>query len=208
MTPTTWLLAFVIGWFALGAAQAMYLGRRVFDGVSWFLIGVVLGPLSSVLAWRCVRRDERLDPKVVRSGRAGHGTIDVLVGFDGSLESRGAIASVQRTFGDRLRRVALVSVLHFDDPPVHEQAKRLELDAAGRAFGDLHPELLIVRGHPATALAQEAQAGRFDLLAIGATGQGHAHVFGSAAKELIQHSPVPVLVVGQRVAAPAPAGTR
>ena len=208
MTPTTWLLIVMAGWFALGAVEAMFLGRRGFDGFSWFLIGVVLGPLSLLLAWSSIRRDERLQPTVIAHGRSGEGGVDVLIGVDGSPESLAAITSVQAAFGPRLRRVALVSVLHFDDPPAHERAKVAELEQIGRSLALLHPDLLVVRGHPATALAEEARIGGYDLVAIGATGHGHAHVFGSAAKELVHRSPVPVLVAGQHVDAPTRSAAR
>ena len=201
MSPTTWLLIAMAAWIGFGTVQALFLGRRGFDGISWFLIGMVLGPLSVLVAWNCIRRDEQLQPTVVRPGRSGPGLIDVLIGFDGSAEAHAAMSSVGQAFGGRLRRVALAAVLHYDDPPEHEHTKLAELEAAGRTLRGVKPELLVVRGHPATALAEEARLGRYHVIAIGTTGHGHAHLFGSTAKELVQRSTVPVLVCGQHVAA-------
>jgi nucleotide-binding universal stress UspA family protein len=200
MTPTTWLVIALLGWVSIAVVLAMALGRRGFDSFSWFLIGMVLGPIALVIAWSCLRRDEELDPTVIRTGALGprEGT-SMLVGVDGSAECMAAIGAVLRTFDGSLGRVAFATVLHFDGPKSDEDAARARLDSIGRTFRSLRPTLLLVRGHPATALAREATAGAFDVIAIGATGHGRAHVFGSTAKELIQHSPVPVFVAGQRV---------
>jgi nucleotide-binding universal stress UspA family protein len=199
MTFSTLLPFVLLAWIGLGAVQALFLGRRGFDGLSWFLIGVVLGPLSVLVAWNCVRRDERLQPRTLRDGVPGRGPTDVLIGFDGSPESRAAIRAVEDTVGAQLGRVALATVLHFDDPPEDEHRRVAALEAVGAPIAGVLPELIVVRGHPATALADAARVGNFDVLAIGSTGDGHAHVFGSAAKELVQRCTVPVLVAGQQV---------
>jgi nucleotide-binding universal stress UspA family protein len=191
-------------WMGVGGIEAMVLGRRGFDGFSWFLIGMVLGPLSVLVAWNSIRRDERLAPAIVGPATARRTDgIDVLIGFDGSPECRATADAVASTFGSRLGRVALVSVGYFDDAPVHEAQLRAALEAEGTRLAAIAPDLVIVRGHPATALAAEALAGGYDLIAIGSTGQGHAHLFGSAAKELARTSPVPVLLGGQQVDQPA-----
>jgi nucleotide-binding universal stress UspA family protein len=197
MTPTTWLLLFASGWIGGGLFLAMLLGRRGFNSVSWLLIGAVLGPMALPIAWSCVHHDEQLRPTVVATKRRSHGGVSVLVGFDGSDECRAAIGAMQRALGNRLGRVALATVVPYDDPPEDERSARSTLEAAGREFEELRADLILVRGRPAKALAEEAAIGGFELLVIGSTGRGRAHLFGSAAKELLQHSPVPVLVAGQ-----------
>jgi nucleotide-binding universal stress UspA family protein len=193
-------------WIGIGGIEAILLGRRGFDGFSWVLMGMVLGPLSMVVAWDSVRRDARLAPTVIRTaGARRRDGLDVLIGFDGSPECRATADAVATTFGDRLGRVAVVSVGYFDDAPVHEAQLRAALEAEGARLRSLAPDLVLVSGHPATALAQEAASGGYDIVAIGATGRGHAHVFGSAARELARISPVPVFVGGQHAAQDAEA---
>ena len=82
----------------------------------------------------------------------------------------------------------------FDESPEVDAAARLMLEREAQRFPALTPELELVHGHPATALAAAALEGGFELLAVGTTGQGHAHLFGSAAAELARHSDVPVLL--------------
>jgi nucleotide-binding universal stress UspA family protein len=209
MTPTSWLLLAMIGWFGIGVVLAAALGRRGFDGFSWFLIGMVLGPMAIPVAWNCIRRDESLGTQVLagptRAKRKGG--VDVLVGFDGSPESQAALATATGLLGDRLGRFALATVVPFDEAPDVEAAAAAALEAEAAELAELAPTLEIVRGHPATALAAAALEGDFDLLVIGATGAGRAHLFGSAAKELAHHSTVPVLLTGQpSTSAPTDAG--
>jgi nucleotide-binding universal stress UspA family protein len=198
MSSTAWLVIALGIWSGIGGIEALLLGRRGFDGFSWVLIGMVLGPLSVLVAWDSIRSDARRASTVIRTAGAHRPDgIDVLIGFDGSPECRATADAVATTFGDRLGRVALVSVGYFDDAPIHEAQLRAALEAEGRRLRSLAPDLVLVGGHPATALAQEAEAGGYDLVAVGATGRGHAHVFGSAARELVRTSPVPVFVGGQ-----------
>jgi nucleotide-binding universal stress UspA family protein len=199
MSSTAWLAAAMAGWIGIGAIEAMVLGRRGFDGFSWFLIGVVLGPLSVLLAWNSARRDEHLAPSVVATSAARRAAgVDVLIGFDGSPECRATADAVLSALDGRLGRVALVSVTHFDEAPAREEQLRAALGDEGARLANAAPDLVLVSGHPATALAQAAVVGGYDLIAIGSTGKGHAHLFGSAAKELVRTSPVPVILGGQR----------
>jgi nucleotide-binding universal stress UspA family protein len=209
MTPTTWFLVLLAGWLGCGALLALALGRRGFDGFSWFLIGTVLGPMAVFVAWSSIRRDQELRPELLRTGRReAIPGVRVLIGFDGSLESRETINAVTRTLGGRLGRVALATVVPFDDAPEREAMARADLDDVRDEFASVSADTMLIHGHPATALAEEALQGGFDLIAIGATGHGRAHVFGSAAKELVQISPVPVLVSGQHVRAAAARAAR
>lgn len=203
MTSTLWLVITIVGWFGTGVVLAAVLGRRGFDGASWFVMGIVLGPLAIPIAWNCIRRDEVLSPQVLATPpTAADATgIDVLVGFDGSPESRGAIREAVALFGGRLGRLTLATVVPFDDPPTTDRAARTALEAEAAELTELAPTIELVHGHPATALAAAARDGSYDLLVVGTTGTGRAHLFGSAAKELAHHSSVPVLLTGARAGA-------
>lgn len=200
MTPTTWLVIAVVGWLGIGVVLAAALGRRGFDSVSWLLIGIVLGPMAIPIAWNCIRRDETLSPQVLAAPAAARDAtgIDVLVGFDGSPEASGAVNEAIVLFGDRLGRLTLATVVPFDEAPVADDVAQTALAAEVAKLTQFAPTLELVHGHPATALAAAALEGGYDVLVVGTTGAGHAHLFGSAAKELAHHSTVPVLLTGQQ----------
>jgi nucleotide-binding universal stress UspA family protein len=193
------LVAATVGWVAIGVFQAMALGRRGFDGFGWFLIGMVLGPMSVPIAVNCVRKDQVLGTRVLEAPATVQpvGALSVLLGYDGSMESRAAAAEVVELLGSRIGRLGLVSVVPFDAPPDVDRSARARLEELAADLEAFAPTVEIVHGHPATALARAADDGGFDLLAIGTTGHGHAHLFGSAAKELAHRSTVPVLLAGQ-----------
>lgn len=199
MTSTGWLITAMVLWIAIGVVQAMALGRRGFDGSSWFLIGMVLGPMSIPIAINCVRRDQVLAPKLLEAPPSVHpaGTCSVLIGFDGSPEAKAATGDVVRLLGSRIGRLGLVSVVPFDAARDVQDTTEQGLTEFASEFAGLSPILQVVQGHPATALMQAAESGRYDMLAVGTTGRGRAHLFGSAAKELAHRSAVPVLLAGQ-----------
>lgn len=210
MTPTTWFVIAAAGWIGIGVALAAVLGRRGFDSVSWFIIGMVLGPMALPIAWNCVRRDESLSPQIVTRppGVSDSTGLDILVGVDGSPEAHAAINEAVTLFGDRIGRLTLVTVVPFDDAAVAEGEAKASLEAEAAALTRFAPTLELVHGHPATALAATALKGSYDVLVVGTTGAGHAHLFGSAAKELAHHSTVPVLLTGQQpTVAPSDAST-
>lgn len=78
----------------------------------------------------------------------------------------------------------------------------LALDALRRLAGrnpGRGPQLEILHGHPATALARCATEGGYQLVAVGTRGTGITKaILGSAASELARASRVPVLLVGGR----------
>lgn len=193
------LFALALGtWLAIGFILALMLGRRGHDRFSWFVLGTVLGPFAIVLAidsWR--HRDEQA-PEVVATSpveRAGD-RVDVLVGYDGSAASRAAIASVVELFGERLGRLTLVTVVPFDGGQATVRDARAALRDEAARLGWLAPGLEIMRGEPTTSLGIAAVEGGYDLLAVGTTGSGHAHLFGSTARALAGEQRIPVLLTG------------
>ena len=99
------VIAIAAGWVAIGLVLSIVMGRRGHDSFGWLVTGTLLGPLAVVLAIDARRRAEQLDPANLRKGPpaiASSGPIDVLVGFDGSPESRAAIDTVPTLLDDRL----------------------------------------------------------------------------------------------------------
>lgn len=193
-------LFIVIGatWLFIGLILSLLLGRRGHDGFSWFLIGMMLGPIGIVLGVDSWRHAEDPEPQhlavpTVPDNGAG---VDVLVGFDGSAEARSALAGAIELFGSRLGRLTLATVIPFDGGLDAERAAVAALEQEAERLAWLAPGVEIVRGHPATALSTQAAEEGYEVLAIGTRGAGRARLFGSAASELARTSKVPVLLVG------------
>lgn len=197
--PATALFLVLAGWLAIGLVLSIVLGRRGHDRFSWFVLGTLLGPLAVAFAAVAWHQSEQLQQKTIVASPVtpGEATVDVLVGFDDSPESRAAIASVIGLFGVRLGRLTLATVIPFDGGRLDEQKARAGLEQEAQRLAWRAPGLEIIRGEPATALVTAAAQGGFDLLAVGTTGAGRSHLFGRAARRLAGHSKVPVLVTGQ-----------
>jgi len=202
MTPTLVLLL-AAAWLGTGLVLSFVLARRGHDAFSWFVLGTMLGPLAIILAIDSCRHDEhparRFDAGASPTEDVpvtGGETVDVLVGFDGSDESKAALASAIELLGARLGRLTLATVIPYDGGMSDEGAAMAALRRQAALVRRPLPGLEIVRGRPADALKAEAAAGGYELLVIGTRGSGHAHLFGSAASSLARSSKVPVLLVG------------
>lgn len=125
------------------------------------------------------------------------GPLDVLVGYDGSPESAGALEAVVALLGDQIGRLTVATVVPFGDVRGKEQeATRRLRRLTGRVPG-LASDLEVLHGHPSGALQQYAADGGYDLTVVGHRGAGIAKtIFGSAATELARDSRAPVLIVG------------
>jgi len=109
------LVAVAAAWLVIGLMLSLVMGRRGHDGFSWLVMGSLLGPLAIVLALNSSRHEE-LGPTVL--DRAAHaqsaGTVDILVGHDGSPEAGAVLESAIELFGPRLGRLTLATVVPFD----------------------------------------------------------------------------------------------
>lgn len=75
---------------------------------------------------------------------------------------------------------------------------RYVLDAAKATVPtELSVQASLIEGHPTQVILEAVQSGGYDLVAVGSRGRGgiSALLLGSVTHSLIQHSPVPVLVV-------------
>ncbi len=194
------VLAVAAAWLVIGLVLSIVMGRRGHDGLGWLVLGALLGPFGIVLAIDAQRHDERLDPKPLAGpvpATVGAGPVDVLVGYDGSLESAGVTHAVVDLLGDRLGRLTVVTVVPYGSLPAQERLARERLaPLADRTPGRV-PVLAILHGHPSAALRESASEGGYDLIAVGTRGAGLTKgILGSAASELAADSKVPVLLVG------------
>lgn len=188
------VVAFV-AWVVVGLALGWFMGRRGYEAYTWALIGVVLGPIAVALAVVWVLRPPAHEPVLLhRGGGKRAGALDVLVAFDGSPESCGALATVERLFGDRIGRLMLACVVPIDAPVdvVHDAEQTLDGGCA-RVREDASTVLL--RGKPAEELRSYALRLGYDVLALGTRGQGRSHaLLGSVASALVRGAGVPVVL--------------
>lgn len=198
---------FVVGvasvWVFIGVVLSLVMGRRGYYRFSWLVLGALLGPLAIVLALDSWRHHEQLAPTVLVEAPAARssGTVDVLVGHDGSPEAAAVVEAAVELLGPRLGRLTLATVVPFD---VGARSESLAA-AALRRVADMpqtpSAELEILHGRPAEALQRRAIEGHYDLLTIGIRGDGVAKaMLGRTATELARGSKVPVLMVGSPTA--------
>lgn len=204
---TALVVALVVAWILVGLLSGLWMARRGHDPL-WTLIAVILGPLFVPIAIERVQHR----PGVARFGQHGAppqridpgSGLRVLVGLDGSAESERGLETTLRLFGEQCGLLVLAEVVHFE---AAESASQTDVDAAAQRLAELaedvqtkglvHTEVLA--GPPGPALRGFAQKQDMDLLVVGQRGRGlSTHVLGSVSADVIQHSPVPVLVT-QRV---------
>ena len=135
----------------------------------------------------------------------------ILVGVDGSLESRAAAdyaADLARQMNAQITLAYILPVPvplapdgYLESLAAWEQAEReygqsLLRELAARLSG-ITVETLSPAGPPAETLADLAKAGNVDLIVVGHRGRGAVTrlLLGSVADRLVQISPKPVLVV-------------
>lgn len=188
--------AVIAVWLLLGVAVSVVLGRRGHDSASWLVLGILLGPLSILLAVDVVRHDEVLAVELVGEGPVPVRTegIRVLIGYDDSPDAHAVIKVVLDLMETRLQCLTLARVLPFDGGRLDEAAARASLVEEARRLTDVPIELEIIHGRPAVALLETACAGRFDLLAIGALGHAHSHLLGTTTSPLSHQRQIPVLI--------------
>lgn len=193
------LLAIVIAtWITEALLLGYLMGRRGYDAYSWTLIGVVFGPISLAIAISVAARTPQRGARFLHTGKTGVGSIDVLIGVDGSPQSEAAIRRVGSLFGGSAGRITFANVVPIDATPETETAAEAQLASARAAHPELDPSTVVLRGRPVDALRDHVTQLGYDLLAVGTRGTGGSSaILGSVATELARHAGVPVLLVDQ-----------
>jgi nucleotide-binding universal stress UspA family protein len=206
MAGTRVLAVFVGVWVSVGLGCAFVMWRRGHHLLVWSALGIVFGPLVIPLAVESARDERRVSP-VVEAGSHGAGSVDVLIGVDGSAEARAAMCWALELFAGRLGRIALAAVLDYDTfgssvrwNERDEAARELERDASEIARrGAPRPATVLLAGSPAEALRSYAAGAAFDLIVVGRHGHGASRaLLGSVASRLARESSLPVLLAGPR----------
>jgi len=197
-------------WGGIGLVSSFVMRRRGHDAFAWAVLGVAFGPLVVPLAIAHSRDELRAHTKTLHEGAARDGSVDVLVGLDGSAESRGALDAALRLLGPRIRRLTLATVIDYDAALADrgwgpEEDARDLLDTTLAAIEGHDPETIMLPGPPAEALLGHASEHGFDVLVVGARGRGMSKaLLGSVAARLTRDATVPVLLGAKQV--PASAG--
>jgi nucleotide-binding universal stress UspA family protein len=189
-----------LAWALLGVAIALVMGRRGHQPFMWLVLAISFGPLVLPLAANALRHDrpglfQRLSP-----GRPGTGSVDVLVGIDGSPEAENALRSLIEILGPRLGRLTLAAVVDYDiavGSRLSDERGRAkdELVRTANATG-LGPETVLLSGRPADVLRKYAVEDGYKVIVVGRRGHGASRVLlGSVASELARGDDVPVLIV-------------
>lgn len=200
----TLAIALTLTWVAIGLLSGLWMARHGHDPL-WALVALPMGPLFLPIAVERVQR---------RSGLVEFGSKDeppsrlpaedglrVLVGIDGSPESRCALATALRLFGPNCGLLVLAEVVCFE---AAEFAIRAEVDAAAKRLGALAADAEkvcetyteVLTGAPGSTLREFAATQEMDLLVVGRRGRGLTTLLlGSVSADVIDHSPVPVLVI-------------
>jgi nucleotide-binding universal stress UspA family protein len=201
MSATTALLIVIVVWIVIGVVAAIIMGRRGHAPTTWLFAGAILGPLVVPVMLASMRSQVAAVPSIA-AVPATHDTgtgIDVLVGFDGSEESRGAMVTALALFGPHLGRLTIATVLDFDATPKSRAAAEAGLaDVALLAAGilDRRPETAVLSGRPDDALIRYARELAFGLVVIAPRGRGASRaIFGSVASRLAHGPGIPVAIM-------------
>ena len=189
----------VLAWGLLGVSTALVMGRRGHAPFMWLVLAIVFGPLVLPLAVSALHNDRPGLMRRLSAGQPGPGSVDVLVGIDGSEAAVDALHLVIGILGDRLGRLTLAAVVDYDvavGSGLADERERAETDLhrAAEATG-LVPERVVLSGRPAEALRKQAVEEGYELIGVGRRGRGVSRtLLGSVATELARGGDVPVLI--------------
>ena len=203
MTTTQLLVIIGAFWALIAVTVSIVMGRRGHSSITWLLVAVFLGPLALPPALAVLRahQDPRARARSLREGTSGPGSVDVLVGVDGSVESSAALRAALDLFADRIGRITLAGVIDYDSaisgrPWDTERLATEELERSAASVRSIDPNTVLLVGHPATALMKHAVEEGYEVLVVGRRGHGASKaLLGSTAMRLAHGAGIPVVVV-------------
>lgn len=199
------VLVVAVGWVLVGLTVGLWMVRSGHDP-RWAVIAVALGPIVVPIALERVERRPRSvasGPEATRGHDDGSaGGPRVLVGLDGSAESRQALAHVVDLLGPRCDLLVLAEVVDFDateedlQPELAAATERLTSATAAVSESGVDVRFEVLAGPPGEALRQLGEDQDVDMIVVGRRGRGLSRrLLGSVSSDLVRHSHVPVLVV-------------
>ena len=190
-----------LSWVSIGVMAGFLMGRLGHSWFAWTFLGAVLGPFVVPLVIFEIRHYRGTQGQVLTAGVSEAGSVDALVGIDGSPESLAALDGVVRLIGPRLGRLTLAAVLEHGYEKTtagidEEKRARARLETAAKSVSPVSAETVLLQGQPADALSRHVEREGHDVIAIGSRGRGASKVFlGSVATRLARQSPTAVLIV-------------
>lgn len=204
---STTALAFVGLWLLCGLAIALVMHRLGHSLGKWVILAF-MGPLLALFAMSEQEQESEAVPKPLREGEAKADGAKVLVGIDGSDESRTALETVISLFGGTLGRITLASVIDYETALYPDTSDKPEMQARHlldrarahlRSEYDVNAFTVLLTGEPALALVEQARREGDEVIVVGSRGRGLSKkLLGSVATRLAQGSTVPVLMVGDQ----------
>lgn len=193
------VLAIAAGMWMLEALLLGYvMGRRGYDAYGWTTVATFVGPIAVGVAIYYVRRHPSREPRVLHGGRPGAGSLDVLVGIDGSSEATAALDRVAALFAGAAGRITLARVVPVDAAPEIERTAEQQLTDARATHPELDPSTVLLRGEPVETLRDYVDRLGYELLAVGTRGEGKTRaMLGSVAMALARGAGIPVLLVDE-----------
>ena len=186
------------GWLLEALVLGVLMRRRGFDPYVWTLLGLFLGPVALFLAASRIISPPAAEVHHVAAGHVGSGSLNVLVGVDGSPDADAAVGRLKSLVGGPTHRITLARVAALDAPKDDEQRAVDELNKLSNAYPELDAETVVLHGPPAETLQSYAKQEGFDLIVVGSRGTGRKTALtGSVASKLARGSGVPVLVVDE-----------
>jgi nucleotide-binding universal stress UspA family protein len=204
MTTTQVLLVTAVLWVLIGVTVSIVMGRRGHSSFTWLLVAVFLGPLAlppALAMLRAAHQDPRARARPLGQGTQGPGSVDVLVGVDGSAESAAALRAALDLFADRIGRITLAGVIDYDSaisgrPWDTERLATEELERSAASVRSIEAGTVLLVGHPATALMKHAVEEGYEVLVVGRRGHGASKaLLGSTAMRLAHGAGIPVVIV-------------
>jgi len=193
-------VAFVLGlavWSALGLLSVWML-RRNGHSIAWAGIALWLGPIVLLLVQSIPVRPGRM--VYFRPGDQLPGSLNVMVGLDGSTGSIASARAALEPLRPIVRRIRLVSVVDVETgeaPDNYSVDDELieRLSDASRALDFPDAELALISGRADHALMTHAVDEAMDVVVVAHRQHRFASVLlGSTVARLAKHAPVPILI--------------
>jgi nucleotide-binding universal stress UspA family protein len=138
----------------------------------------------------------------------------ILVALDCTPASKAALEQAVELARDEGARLTLISVAapprwrpvgpYFvplpNDDELERQAQKILDEAEAQVPEDLPVSTVLRRGEAAKAILERVEQGEHDLVVVGSRGHGRAAslLLGSVSRDIVAHSPVPVLIARAR----------
>jgi hypothetical protein len=148
-------------WLSIPPWLSRAMRRRGYDGASWLVVGLLLGPVGAALAALKVFFGGPKRPRILEAGLTGRGNLSILVVLEGdspTLRPTAALAELS----PHLRRLGLAQILPKRGSRPDE--RRAEQTLRRAAIELAHPELALLFGRPEVAIADHAAAGGYDVV--------------------------------------------